>query len=264
MFYYELHAHTDAASLCSIAAPEDYIDFYISRGYSGMVVTDHFYHGNTCINRRLPWSEFIDKFCEGYYRAKREGEKKDFVVLFGFEQKFSDGTDEYLVLGISPEWLKAHHEVRDMGRIPFFRLIRESGGYIIQAHPYRERYYISDIRLARELVDAVEVLNVGHEDIYSRRAYEYAKNLGMPMVGGSDIHSIHDGAQVSGVGLERRVESIEDLICELRGGRASICPAERFEAVCAMELSPEPTCPVYVIREDGLIATKNYFCSPKF
>ena len=104
MFYYELHLHTNAASLCSIVEPEEYIQFYINHGYSGIVVTDHFYYGNTAVNRCLPWDMFIDEYCEGYYRAKREGDKYDFTVLFGFEQKFIDGNDEYIVLGISPEW----------------------------------------------------------------------------------------------------------------------------------------------------------------
>ncbi len=261
MFYYELHAHTNAASLCSHVEPEDYVDFYINRGYSGMVITDHFYHGNTCVNRRLPWEEFIDKFCDGYYRAKHEGDKKSFTVLFGFEQKFTDGTDEYLVIGISPEWLRSHPEIRDMARVPFFNLIHESGGYIIQAHPYRERYYISDIRLARGLVDAVEVLNVGHEDVYSRRAYEYAKNLGMPMVGGSDIHSITGSVRTSGVGLQRKVNTVEELVAELREGRACICPEEAFESVKKMSLDGSPACPVYEIRDGGeLVITENHYC----
>lgn len=260
MFYYELHAHTNAASLCSHVEPEEYVDYYLGRGYSGLVITDHFYHGNTCIDRRLPWDEFIDRFCDGYYRARREGEKKGLVVLFGFEQKFCDGTDEYLVLGISPEWLKNHPEIRDMAREPFFKLMRESGGYVIQAHPYRERYYISDIRLARDLVDAVEVLNVGHEDLFSRRAYEYAKNLGMPMVGGSDIHVLRTRADTSGVGLQKKVETIEELIEELREGRMCICPEERFERVKNMTLEGEPSCPVYEIKNGELVETKNYYC----
>ena len=155
MYYFELHAHTNAASLCSLVEPEDYIKFYMDRGFSGMVVTDHFYHGNTAVDRSLPWDIFVDEFCQGYYRAKAEGDKHGFIVLFGFEHKFYDGTDEYIVLGISPEWLKSHPEIRDMDRIPFFKTIRAAGGFVIQAHPYRVRYYIREIHLALDYVDIV-------------------------------------------------------------------------------------------------------------
>ena len=140
MFYYELHAHTCVSSLCSIVEPEEYIKFYMDRGYSGMVVTDHFYYGNTAINRKLPWDVFIDEYCKSFERVKAEGDKHGFTVFFGFEQKFMDGNDEYIVLGISPEWLKAHPEIRDMKREPLFKTVRQAGGFVIQAHPFRVCY----------------------------------------------------------------------------------------------------------------------------
>lgn len=259
MFYYELHSHTNAGSLCSIVEPEDYIKFYLDRGFSGMVITDHFYHGNTSVNRRLPWEVFIDEYCEGYRRAKREGDKQGFVVLFGFEQKFTDGTDEYIVLGIGPEWLKAHPEIRDMKRAPFFETIRKAGGFIIQAHPYRVRYYISDIRLALDHVDAIEVLNLGDEDAYSRQAYEYAKNLGLPMTAGTDIHSIENRDEVAGVGLERRITTVEELIDEIKNGRAAISPSGRFDKIRNMTSVSRPSLSVYSLVDGELKNTENVF-----
>lgn len=259
MFYYELHSHTNAASLCSQVAPEEYIKFYIDRGYSGMVVTDHFYHGNTSINRRLPWTEFVDEFCQGYYRAKKEGDKHGFTVLFGFEQKFNNGTDEYIILGISPEWLKEHPEIIEMKRVKFFKTIREAGGYVIQAHPFRVCYYICDIRLSLDYVDAVEVLNIGHSDVYSRQAYEYAKNLGLPMTGGSDIHSIKDRDVVSGVALEREVSSIEEFIEEIKAGRAHPAPLDRFEKVKSMPLDEILEVDAYKLTDEGLVPTFDPF-----
>ncbi len=259
MFYYELHSHTTAASLCSIVDPEAYVKFYLNMGYSGMVVTDHFYHGNTSVNRRLPWDMFIDEYCEGYYRAKREGDKYGFTVFFGFEQKFYDGNDEYIVLGISPEWLKNHPEIRDMQRIEFFKIIREVGGFVIQAHPFRERHYISDIRLSLNYVDAVEVFNLGDTDEQSRRSYEYAKNLGLPMTSGTDIHSIHDREVVGGVGFEKKISTIEELIEEIKFGRAALAPSEHFERIKQCPLNSDIKLKVYALGENGLALTDNYF-----
>ncbi len=259
MFYYELHSHTNAASLCSIVEPEEYIKFYLDRGYSGMVVTDHFYHGNTSVNRRMPWDMFIDEYCEGYYRAKREGDKHGFTVLFGFEQKFCDGTDEYIVLGISPEWLKSHPEIRDMKRIPFFQTIKQAGGFIIQAHPFRVRYYVSDIRLSLDYVDAIEVLNLGDFDEQSRQSYEYAKNLGLPMTAGTDIHSIENRDEVGGIAIEKKINTIEELIEEIKSGRVHLAPEEHFERIKQMPLNREVMLDVYALTENGLKLTDNYF-----
>lgn len=260
MFYYEMHAHTNAASLCSLVAPEDYIKFYVDKGYSGMVITDHFYHGNTSVDRSLPWEVFIDEFCDGYYRAKREAEKYDFTVFFGFEQKFNNGTDEYIVLGISPEWLREHPEIRDMKRVEFFKYIRAAGGYVIQAHPFRVCYYISDIRISVDYVDAIEVLNIGHNDRYSRQAYEYAKNLGLPMTGGSDVHSLENREVVSGVALQKKVSTIEELIDEINSGRAIPAPIDRFESVKNMPLERNLELDAYKLTDEGLVLTFDPFC----
>ena len=259
MFYYELHLHTNAASLCSIVKPEEYIQFYIKNGYSGIVVTDHFYYGNTAVNRRLPWDMFIDEYCESYYRAKREGEKYDFTVLFGFEQKFIDGNDEYIVLGISPEWLKGHSEIRDMDRITFFDTIHKAGGFVIQAHPFRERYYISDIRLSLDYVDAIEVYNQGDTEEQIRRAYEYAQNLGLPMTAGTDIHSIHDREVLGGLALTKNINTIEELIEEIKLKRTTIVPNEKFEKIKQIPLNREISLNVYALTDKGLEKTENYF-----
>ena len=259
MFYYELHSHTDAASLCSLVEPEEYLEFYIDRGYSGMVVTDHFYHGNTAIDRHQPWDMFVDQFCEGYYRAKREGDKHGFTVLFGFEQKFCDGTDEYIVLGISPEWLKSHPEIRNMKRIPFFETIRKAGGFIIQAHPFRVRYYVSKIHLAMNYVDAIEVFNLGDFDEQSRQSYEYAKNLGLPMTAGTDIHSIKGRHEVGGLALDKKISTIEELIEEIKSGRAQLAPTEHFEQIKQLPLNRDVALDVYALSEEGLQFTENYF-----
>lgn len=261
MFYYELHSHTNVASLCSIVEPEEYIQFYIDRGFSGMVVTDHFYYGNTAINRRLPWESFVEEYCEGYYRAKKEGDKRGFAVFFGFEQKFIDGNDEYIVLGITPEWLKLHPEVKDMDRISFFDVIHKAGGFVIQAHPFRVRYYISDIKLSLDYVDAIEILNLGDTDVHSRRSYEYAKNLGLPMTAGTDIHSIENCDVVAGVGLEKKIFTVEELIEEIKSKRATITPIKKFEEVKNQELNKDVELDVFVLSKNGIKKTNDYFAA---
>ena len=70
-YRYELHLHTCIGSLCGISHGQDYIDYYKKRGYQGIFVTDHFFLGNTAIDRALPWTEWVDAYCEGYsYRVR--------------------------------------------------------------------------------------------------------------------------------------------------------------------------------------------------
>ena len=54
MWYrYEMHLHTAPCSLCAVATMEEMVAACREKGYAGFVVTNHFYHGNTGIDRSL-------------------------------------------------------------------------------------------------------------------------------------------------------------------------------------------------------------------
>ena len=56
-YLYETHLHTSFASACANSKGSEYIRLYKELGYSGMIVTDHFYRGHTSILRGLPRKE---------------------------------------------------------------------------------------------------------------------------------------------------------------------------------------------------------------
>ena len=262
LFYYELHLHTNVGSACGNADPEAYISYYKENGYSGIVVTDHFFYGNTAINRELEWTEHIKLFCDGYYRAKVEGDKQGLTVFFGFEHKFKDGADEYIILGLTPEWLTEHPEIKAMDRKTFFEFVRAAGGYSIQAHPYRVRGYIKDIRLSLDHVDAIEAFNSANTPESCRQAYEYAMNLGLPMVGGSDIHDLTSGRMLSGIALKKPAQTPADLINAIKSREAQILPIGIMDGIIDLPLEA-PELKVFVVDGHELVETENYFCDKK-
>ena len=218
MYKYELHMHTSEGSQCGHSSGAEMVDLYIEKGYSGIVVTDHFFHGNTAPSRELVWEEYIAQYTSGYYNAKKAAEGRDLDVFFGVEEKGA-AWDEYLILGLTPEWYAEHPELREMRGKPFLELAREAGAFIIHAHPYRERYYMKDLTvwLNPDMVDAIEVRNSANLIEFDRRAYEYAKPLGLPMTGGSDNHNakVEDRA-LSGIELPFRVRTLAELVKAIR------------------------------------------------
>ena len=68
-YLYETHLHTAQASACGRSSGAEHVRYYQSLGYTGIFVTDHFFGGNTCVPRDLPWEERIDLFCRGYEDA---------------------------------------------------------------------------------------------------------------------------------------------------------------------------------------------------
>ncbi len=228
MYKYELHLHTAEGSTCGKSTAEDMIRFYREAGYSGVVITDHFYHGNTASSRDLPWEDYIAAYAKGYENAKKAAEGTDFDVFFGVEEKGA-GWDEYIVLGLPPAWYAAHPELRDLRGHPFLETVHAAGAFVIQAHPYRERAYMLDktIWLNPEDSDAIEVRNCGNLPAFDRLAYEYSKTLSLPITGGSDNHNAKaDPPKLSGIELPFRVHTEDELIDAIRTNRHSVIGLE--------------------------------------
>jgi hypothetical protein len=178
------------------------------------MVTDHFFNGNCSLPRRLPWKEWVNRFCEGYEDAYNEGQKHNFSVFFGWEETF-EGFDDYLVYGLDKNWLLDHPEVRTWTRGEQYRTVRDAGGCVVQAHPFRQRAYIPKIVLSPYCVDAVEVVNGGHKDVsFDALASRYAKKIGKPVTAGTDIHDASDldYNEIFGIYTDKELNTIADYV----------------------------------------------------
>ena len=236
-FLYETHLHTCEASACGKVHGEDYIPYMMDKGFAGMIVTDHFFNGNTCVPEDLPWNERVDIYASGYERALKAAEGKDFTVMFGVEVNFFK--DEYLLYGIDKQWLLDNECIMDMTRIELHEAVNKAGGIMIQAHPYRERDYLSDIKLApAAAIDGVEIYNAANKPNMNALGYEFALPLGLPMTAGSDIHFYNDN-DMGGMLFEKKIESIKDFVDAVRANEGT-----------PVRLSPDGSItPVIEIRE---------------
>jgi hypothetical protein len=214
MYLYETHLHTSQGSACGISPGPDYIQRYIDRGYQGIIVTDHFFNGNTAANRSLPWRDWVRGLCRGYEETREEGARRGLDVFFGWEETFGD-CDDYLIYGLDESWLLAHPESRRWTRGAQYRAVKEAGGCVVQAHPFRQHYYISRVVLSSGCVDGVEAANAGNrERSYDALAMRYAHKLGLAATAGSDIHDIRQlrGGETFGVYLAEKMSSIADYV----------------------------------------------------
>ncbi|MBR5723650.1 MAG: PHP domain-containing protein [Oscillospiraceae bacterium] len=216
MMRWETHVHTAEGSACGKAPAAEMAAACRKAGYDGMIVTDHFWHGNTAVNRDLPWQEWVRQFCLGYEHGKAAGKKIGLRVCFGWEYSW-DGTD-FLTYGLSPEWLLAHPETVTLPPQEYLRLIRRSGGCIVHAHPFREASYVPLIKLLPDQVDAVETYNKGNfEEIYNDRARWYAESYGLLQTSGSDAH--HAGAFGGGILTDADIHTTEDYAAAVLHGQ---------------------------------------------
>jgi hypothetical protein len=149
-------------------------------------------------------------------------------VFFGWEETF-DG-DDYLIYGLGREWLLEHPEAARWSRREQYQAVREAGGGVVQAHPFRQHSYIRGITLSPHLVDGIEAANAGnHEQSYDALAMRYAKKLGLPVTAGSDIHESGqlEAGDVFGVYLDKKMKTITDYVEAIKGN-----------AIAGLKMSP--------------------------
>jgi len=209
-YKYETHLHTREGSACASATGREMVRAHIEAGYSGMIVTDHFFNGNTAVPRNIPWKDRVELFCLGYENAADEAKNTDFSVFFGWEYAYR-GT-EFLTYGLDKKFLLDHPDILDWSIEKYFDKVHEHGGFLSHAHPFREAFYIDTVRLCPDYVDAVEVINSSHLDPkFDERALAYAKKHNLPMTAGSDSHHL-DSLPGGGMEFYERLNSIEDFV----------------------------------------------------
>jgi histidinol phosphatase-like PHP family hydrolase len=212
-FKFETHLHTSEVSDCASCSGAEQARIYKNLGYSGIIITDHFFNGNTCVPRNLPWEERVNKFMKGYENAFHEGQKLGLTVLFGWEESLYGG--DFLVYGLDKKWLLEHPDILTWDLAQHYKRIHADGGYIVRAHPFREAPYINEIKLYPDYEDAVEISNASHKDPkFDKQAAQYAKLHNKPVTGGSDAH--HADSNHSGMFFDHKLMNIQDFINSIR------------------------------------------------
>ena len=227
-YKYETHCHTAPVSGCAKASPVDTVRFYKVLGYDGIFVSNHFLDGN--INpeaRKLPYPEQIAYYFRDYEDALAEGKRIGLKVFPAVELSFL-GTD-FLIYGLDRAWYLAHPEIMRLEKTEELSMMRDAGALIVQAHPYREDFYIDHIRLFPRSVHAVETLNSCQPKAVNEMASLYAQHYALLTTWGSDNHwagEVFDvlrrrGLQpaIAGMSTDEPLGGAEDYIRLVKAGR---------------------------------------------
>ncbi len=217
-YKYETHLHTSETSVCGATPGADHVAHFKKLGYAGIFVTDHFLQaGQTAGAENLPWDERVNLFCRGYEAAAQKGRELGIDVFFGWE--YGQGWAHFLTYGLDKEWLLANPDLPCLDLLRYFDRVREAGGIIVHAHPFREG--VDLVQLVPGRMDGVEVLNAGRREEFNRHALDYAVSFGLPQTAGSDIHSLGSKRRC-GMIFPRRVKDGQDFIALVKSGKARL------------------------------------------
>lgn len=217
MYKTELHCHSAEISACSRADAATVARRYAEAGYTTLVLTNHFapftYNHLGCTD----WQGWITRFMDGYHLL-REVAPPELTVLFGAEIRLDDNPNDFLLPGVTEEFLRAHPFLWEMRIEDLYPLARENGIFVVQAHPFRNHMRITP----PDWLDAIEIFNGsagGHYGTDSRNdvAAFWASKHGMAVTSGTDFHYPEDTIN-GGICTEAPIRSTKELVRVLRSG----------------------------------------------
>ena len=211
-YKYELHCHTKMVSQCGRVEPKDIVEMYREKGYSGIVVTEHYSPLTFGLNSYYKPQRLVDFYISSYEEMKKY-ETEDFSVLFGMELRhYATGAD-YLIFGVDPEWLRRQGNLMKPWEKKIYQLMHAEGYLVFQAHPFRP--YI--LRCNPKYIDGIEVYNGKCDKKTNDKALKWARETGKLMSSGSDFHTPEQLAK-GGIITETPIKNNADLVRILKSG----------------------------------------------
>ncbi len=201
----DLHTHTFPFSQDSYVSPDDLVERSKQAGLDGICLSEH-----DCL-----WDpEAVIEL----------GRRHDFLVLPAIEVTTEDG--HMLCYGLD--------RYKGMYRSPSLALaVREANAAVVGAHPFRGQMPWNITAGEEVIAEAIEQAartpayafccalerinsrSSPHENAFSARLCDF---MAIPGTAGTDAHQISDIGKCA-TEFDRRIESIEDLIEELKAGR---------------------------------------------
>ena len=211
-YQYDLHVHTSQTSPCASMSGAQQARAYKELGYTGIVITDHYYAGFFERNACPTWKECMDRYFAGYVDAKAEGDRIGLDVFQSAEVTLTYNKKDYLIFGVDVDFFYDNEKLFELNEEELIALVHSEGGLVFAAHPIRKMETIFDYGD----IDGVEVIN-GNPKSLNYLAREYAIHRGLLMCSGSDAHNQGD-AGTGGIATNQRILNVKEFADILKSG----------------------------------------------
>ena len=215
-FKTELHAHTSEVSPCGRVTAPEVAERFIAEGYTSLVITNH-YCDYVIDTLKGSWQEKMDYYMYPYH-LMREHAGDRLNVILGCELRFEGNINDYLIYGITEDFLRANPDLHKMNLRTFADLAHESGMLVVQAHPFRNWMQV----VPHELLDGMETFNgTPSYEGHNRVADAWAQQYGLIRTSGSDFHN-PDQYGTGGILTSAAIRSGEELVAVLKSGNYTL------------------------------------------
>ena len=210
MFKTELHLHTSNVSTCANAPLGYTVSRYLKENYTTLVVTNHFSRF-TFTPEQDTWFRKVEYFMNGV-SSLTEAAAGRIVVLPGCELRLNTDDNDYLLYGVTRDFLESCPDLMDLSVKKLSLLCRSHDVLLVQAHPFRNYMRIVE----PSLLDGIEVYNgltgqSGRNDM----AAVWAERFSLIPTSGSDFHDAENPID-GGILTDEPIRSVEQLVRVLR------------------------------------------------
>ncbi len=215
-FKTELHAHTSEVSPCGHVTAPEVADRFIAQGYTSLVITNH-YCDYVIDPLKGTWREKMDYYLHPYH-LMREHAGDRLNIILGCELRFEGSINDYLIYGITEEFLRENPDLHKMSLRSFSELAHENEMLVVQAHPFRNGMVVVN----PAYLDGMETFN-GTPTYDGRNliADAWAKRYNLLRTSGSDFHN-PDQYGTGGILTNAAIRTGEELIAVLKSGNYTL------------------------------------------
>lgn len=180
----DLHAHSSGISHCCRIPYDTVIRTALDAGLDGIVLTNH-YQKNYVTDG--DFAAFARRYTEEFRLAKAYGDTVGCKVFFGAEVTMERHDGAHLLLyGIDQRFIEENPTLFDLTQEELYRMVKAASGTLVQAHPYRKKKHLLDVRF----LDGVEV---NCHPLYGKSDFadmvEIATENGLILTCGGDYHA---------------------------------------------------------------------------
>lgn len=214
-YLYELHCHTAEVSGCGKIPAAEVVSLLKENEYHGVVITDHLTPNDIDkYDNNIKWKKFVDSFLHGYHSAKQAAIGLNFDVLLGAEIRFPQNNNDYLLYGLTEEFLYNNAYINHLSLNEFSKIAAAENIVIIQAHPMRNGMTIVN----PDFIEGYEVYNGNaRHDSRNNIAFMLSQHFNKIVTSGSDFHQYEDLAR-GGIFTDIRITDATQLPSLLRSG----------------------------------------------
>ena len=182
------------------------------------MLTNHFNHISLRYYEEMGGRSYHRDYHDLIRRAQEIGIRNNLLVLGGYELRFDENSNDYLVFGMTEEFTRDFTSIFAMGVKAFSTLAKENGILLYQAHPFRNGMTMID----PNLLFGIEAQNTHpRHDSRNDIALAWAEKYGLHKIAGSDCHCVED-VGTSAIVTDDRIQNMDDLVQCLKNDRYTI------------------------------------------